>query len=182
MSKAKYVYIPGTKIPSMTAKHGEAVQAAGKRARTSGLSNVQRNLNLAMKKGIGKSVTADSAVSMSAVLHAAEQGTIEGLAILDEDMKKTPPTIPLDTGNLRSSWFIEPMTGKAKGYAFAVLAGFGANYAVYVHEMTDEAYGKEINWSEPGSGPKFLEYGLKRNSKIIVGKVVSRVQAVTLTG
>jgi hypothetical protein len=47
----------------------------------------------------------------------------------------------------------------------AVLTGFKADYALYVHEMTDDAYMKRINWKEPGSGPKFLQTHFQKSRK-----------------
>lgn len=34
------------------------------------------------------------------------KGLIEAAIIIRRDMEKTPPKIPVDTGNLRSSWFV----------------------------------------------------------------------------
>ena len=41
--------------------------------------------------------------------------------------------------------------------------GFSANYAGQVHEMMGE-----VAWKRPGSGPKWFEAAIKRNSKRIV--------------
>lgn len=92
------------------------------------------------------------------------KGLIEGVALIREDMDKTEPLIPLDTGNLRASWFTTPH--KDENTLF-VVCGFGANYAIYVHEMVDKS-GKAINWSRPGSGPKFFESSFKRNSQRVL--------------
>jgi len=46
--------------------------------------------------------------------------------------------------------------------------GFTANYAIFVHEMTDENTGKKINWKRPGSGAKFFEKALYRNKEKIL--------------
>ena len=78
-------------------------------------------------------------------------------------MEKTPPLIPLDTGNLRASWFT---TTFRKFKNLGLILGFNANYAVFVHEMVDK--GKGINWKRPGSGPKFFEAALNRNHKQIL--------------
>jgi hypothetical protein len=45
-----------------------------------------------------------------------------------------------------------------------VIGGYSANYAVYVHEMLGTESGKEIMWSRPGSGAKWLEWAFTRCS------------------
>ena len=190
---AKYVYIPGTKIPWMTSRHGQATLKAGITARTGGMgtgnSDVEIALVAAMTKGIGKCMSADTALTLDTVIKASQQGLLKGLTDLREDMETTPPTIPVLTGNLRSGWFydIKKRENLAKKYAFAVEAGFstankdndGKEYAVYVHEMIDEAYGKKINWTRPGSGPKCLEKGLIRNTPVIVNRITTSIKLIT---
>jgi hypothetical protein len=66
------------------------------------------------------------------------------------------------------------------GFADQVKGGKKYNYAVYVHEMTDEAYGKKIIWSRPDSGPKFLEKALDRNADKVVGIVAGEVKKAIL--
>jgi len=77
----------------------------------------------------------------------------------------TPPLVPEDTGNLRSSRFVEPMWEGQNPY---VLLGYTAGYAAAVHEMMYSVSGRPINWQRPGSGPKFFESSLKRNSKQVL--------------
>jgi len=77
----------------------------------------------------------------------------------------TPPKVPADTGVLRSSTFIDPKTRRGDPY---VELGYGTKYAAAVHEMMQSISGKPINWKRPGSGPKFLEASLKRNSNKVV--------------
>ncbi len=92
------------------------------------------------------------------------KGLIESAIIIRRDMEKTPPLIPVDTGNLRASWFTSPI--KVTGMP-GLLIGFNANYAIFVHEMVGDE-GKQINWNRPGSGPKFFEQALTRNTKLIL--------------
>ncbi len=92
------------------------------------------------------------------------KGLIESAIIIRRDMEKTPPLIPVDTGNLRASWFTSPI--KVTGMP-GLLIGFNANYAIFVHEMVGDE-GKKINWNRPGSGAKFFEAALKRNTKLIL--------------
>ena len=110
-------------------------------------------------------------------MKAAGMGGLLALAThIKYDMLTTPPLVPLDTGALRGAFKIipevtpmlnkvelgwpdshitrtDPKTGKSESVP---------NYAVYVHEMTTPPYGP-INWSLPGSGPKFFEAALKRS-------------------
>jgi len=73
--------------------------------------------------------------------------------LVRRDMDRTPPMIPVDTGNLRASWYIEPH------YAgMYVLCGFTANYAAFVHEMIGATF------KRPGAGPKFFQSALYRNT------------------
>ncbi len=87
--------------------------------------------------------------------------TAANYVLTDADIGR-PPLVPHLTGNLRSSRFAQPFTD-AKGDPF-VIFGYRANYAAAVHEMMQAPSGKPINWSRPGSGPKFFEASIKRNS------------------
>ncbi|KKL57639.1 hypothetical protein LCGC14_2233400 [marine sediment metagenome] len=96
------------------------------------------------------------------------QGMRNAAGFIRRDMEITPPLVPLDIGNLRASWFIESTRQLGVKNRVGVSFGFSANYAVYVHERMEGApWGEgivgDINWSRPGSGPKFLEAAIKRN-------------------
>jgi len=67
------------------------------------------------------------------------------------------PLTPIETGNLRGSWYSEV---KAQGDNIGVEVGFGASYAVYVHERTELHH--------PVGQAKFLEEALKRETKNIL--------------
>lgn len=114
-----------------------------------GLKQVETNLN--------KEIMAMRGRSMS--------GLIEAAAYIRRSMDKYPPLIPIDIGNLRDSWFVTTIRKSLE--KFGVLIGFTANYAVHVHEMVDRG-GKKINWSRPGSGPKFFETALNRGRTAIL--------------
>lgn len=116
-----------------------------------------------------------------ALLHAA--------ILLRRDMKKTSPKVPIDTHNLEMSWFVVTNVGQAQsggslktakdqanhqrvttgaitqvaGKSPAVITGFSANYATYVHEAR-----KGMKYREPGAGPKFFQAALARNRKKIL--------------
>ena len=55
---------------------------------------------------------------------------------------------PKDEGDLRDSWYVSK---PFKRIGFSEV-GFGAKHAPYVHEMPSD-----VNWSEPGTGNKFIE-------------------------
>lgn len=150
--------IPGTTIPSMRT-------TGGIYARTVGLRETAKKVN-----------TAISAIHGVTIL-----GLLEAAAEMRRDMEVTSPTIPIGkppkgTGNLRASWFVH----EARGFTHpTVMAGFDgavANYAIYVHEMTEPPY-NDVTWSRPGSGPKFLEKALIRNQKKIVAIVAANIKA-----
>jgi len=190
---AEVRYIPGTNIPSMSGKFGPAIQKAGIAARTAGLTEVQNKLNKMIAGGIvavvgGKALQANMVLVMGRIAGALEMGLGDAVSFIRYDMDKTPPIIPVGPdrynkgqkyhagGTLRASWFQRPVRDKPG--TVQVLAGFSANYAVYVHEMTDEAYGKKINWTRPDSGPKFLEKALKRNTDEVVNIIIQNVRMV----
>jgi len=89
----------------------------------------------------------------------SSKGMLHAAIFIRRDMEKTEPKIPVDTGNLRGSWFTNPVKGK---FGPGVLMGFTAAYAVYVHENM------EATFNRPGSGAKFFEAALLRNKREIV--------------
>ena len=118
-----------------------------------GVDVVMKKLQLELKKIEGQTMA----------------GLISAAIIIRRDMEKTDPKIPLDTGNLRSSWFTDTFITKGKP---SIIFGFSANYAVYVHENLEP----DIDWKRPGSGPKFLEYALKRNAPLIIKTIKNNIQ------
>lgn len=91
--------------------------------------------------------------------------------LTDADIGQSP-LVPARTGNLRSSRFAEPLPSEQPTVVF----GYTANYAAAVHEMLISPSGKPIDWSRSGSGPKFLEASLKRNSEKIALIVAKHVE------
>lgn len=126
---------------------------------------------------------------------ASMAGLLKAVIIVRRDMDKTEPKIPIDLGNLRSSFFVvtanqtpnpggnfkgpkaaqlktDTMAAKMQAKQIAastnmptVVFGFGANYAFWVHEKVG------VKFSRPGSGAKFLEAALKRNKKAMLQSV-----------
>jgi hypothetical protein len=58
----------------------------------------------------------------------------EGLAVDAESVKRTP----VDTGRLRATHYVSPPT--TSGESIVVEIGNGTDYAVYVHEMTENRH------------------------------------------
>lgn len=144
-----------------------------------GMENVMRNLQ--------KEITKIEGLSM--------KGLIRSVIIIRRDMDKTAPLIPVDTGNLRASFFTvtgrtflqtekELPEAKFKGenkeqlsydHATAISAaktqvgsklmvmfGFSANYSTWAHEAVDYSF------KRPGSGAKFMESSIRRNSDRVI--------------
>lgn len=114
------------------------------------------------------------AENLNGQLIRIQAGSIQGLraavSYIRKDMDTTPPLIPIDKGKLRASWYqrtVKAIQGPA------VVFGLSANYALYVHEREpgapwgDDTVG-EIKWSRTGSGPKFLEASMKRNTEKVM--------------
>ena len=83
-------------------------------------------------------------------------GMAESITFLHQKMLTEYPVIPKDSGNLRETWFIHTFDVPVNP---SIEFGFTAFYAPFVHEMLEP----EIHWTEPNSGPKFLEVHIKRN-------------------
>ena len=123
------------------------------------------------------------------------KGLIEAGILIRRSSIKDSPTVPLDTANLRHSWFMTTkrstmgassnFQGEEKGrmssdhgstlgeekskvsvIGFPTLAfGFSAYYATYVHEGRQ---GVSVKYKQAGSGAKFLEEAIKSNEKAIL--------------
>ena len=118
------------------------------------------------------------------------KGLIESSIIVRVSMEKTPPKIPVDTGNLRASWFTA-QTRTLKG--IGLIMGFSANYAIYVHENVDANFkgnAAKIKYTKSGqvtaktkkytrrdgAGPKFLQASLFRNAGLILQTIQKNVK------
>lgn len=114
-------------------------------------------------------------------------GLIECAVLIQRETEDTPPTTPRDLGNLRQSWFTSRGGGSKKAFVGknagdiaadhataiamartmakqsepnpSIVFGFSANYAAPVHEMVG------VNFKRPGSGAKFFQTALSRNTK-----------------
>lgn len=108
------------------------------------LEEVMRNLNKEIKAIKGRTM----------------KGYIRAARLVRRDMDRTPPLIPVgDTGNLRDSWFTQPAY---RGTTPILFLGFGAEYAIYVHEN----YG--ANFRRPNAGAGFFVAAINRNKERIL--------------
>lgn len=123
-------------------------------AKISGFTKVTANLNRQIKKIKGFSM----------------KGLLEGSILIRRDMDVTPPLVPIDLGNLRASWFVSSFFFPRGP---SVVMGFSANYAIYLHEDLTRK-----NYKRPGSGPKFLEEAVKRNTSEILAIVAKTTHII----
>lgn len=125
------------------------------------------------------------------------KGFIQVAILIRQAMENSYPLIPLDTGNLRASWFTvikgrgEVNTGKMQmvkpklvspgtlqrqrsvvSYFKGVVQSSKYPAMIFGFSANYAAAVHEmegnVNWSKAGSGPKFLEKHLKANKKEII--------------
>lgn len=151
--------------------------------RVRGIENVNRRLIAAQKK--------------------AEQLSLGGMInyaiAVRRSMEQQSPKTPVDTSNLRHSFFITTTrgvitegsfngddagklaadhattTGQASGMVTAktsptLIMGFSANYAAAVHEGKGKG-GKKMEYKRPGAGAKFFETALNNNKGLLVPEI-----------
>jgi len=73
------------------------------------------------------------------------------------DSINEPPTVPIDTGNLRSTGTFEVFSG-GSWRSVKVIVGFNTPYAAKVHEVP-------MRFQEPSAGNKYLEAKLQRHKE-----------------
>ena len=75
-------------------------------------------------------------------------------------LRKAIDKTPMDTGELRKSGAVEVEKKGLKTTGKVSFGGGQVDYADIVHEMPND-----VNWTEPGTGNKYLENPLKENAK-----------------
>ncbi len=85
------------------------------------------------------------------------------------DAIEEEPRVPHDTGNLVRSQKVGDYLITHDGIKCE--GGFNAEYAGTVHEAPET-----WNWTEPGSGPKFLQTKLARNNRKYMKEVADRLR------
>ena len=87
-------------------------------------------------------------------------------------LSKSVELCPIDKGDLRKSGTVAV---ENKGLETVAQVGFGGDhtskYALAVHEMPNTT-----NWTEPGTGSKFLEKPFKENSENYLKKIADVVK------
>ena len=94
-----------------------------------------------------------------------KSGLFKAAAELLHDSNTVEPKTPKLSGDLRGSWQIE--AAYTSPDEWSLTCGFNIEYASFVHEMLqgNEQWGMVVQWTEPGSGPKFLESKLSMFSR-----------------
>ena len=85
------------------------------------------------------------------------------------DAVNEQPTVPKKTGTLRRSQAISKAQIGRKG--ISIVFGFNTEYAARLHEAPSN-----WNWSEPGSGPKYLQSKLEKNMKKYMKQVAEEIK------
>ena len=116
-----------------------------------GLEQVVANLNKEIKAIEGRSLA----------------GLIRAAVVVRRSTEETPPLTPIDTGNLRASWFTN--TGYKGSNPFVTL-GYSSAYAVYVHEMVGAKF------QRPGAGAKWFQAAFRRNKDRILEVIKQEAQ------
>ena len=105
------------------------------------LTDVLRNLNLTVERINGN--------------------TEKAIEKCCQDLKrKAIDKTPMDTGALRRSGAVNVEKAGTKTVGKVSFGGGEVDYADIVHEMPNT-----VNWTEPGTGNKFLENPLKENAQ-----------------
>lgn len=131
-----------------------------------------------MKIG-GKTTRSGGFARLAALVDTAvEKATYEAaqdvLSEADGNLDGPGPLVPVDIGNLRNSGYATPPA--RVGDRVEVEVGYGgpaAPYAATVHERVEEG----INWSRPGSGPKFLENALRSQAVSLPARLGHEIAA-----
>jgi hypothetical protein len=136
----------------------------------------------------------------------SEVGLIKAAILVRRDMEKTTPKTPIDTSNLRHSFYIVTANkmdsnpefkgtdsgqmsadhsaavgegqSKVDGQRKPVLVmGFSARYAAAVHEgLTKKGAG--MKFKRPGAGAKFFEAAIERNRKAMVSLINGELKKI----
>lgn len=131
-------------------------------------------------------------------------GLIKATIIIRNDTEKTTPITPVDTGNLRSSWFVvslkkaaadvynKAFKGKkkddmAKEHSATITEAMGIVKA-YIKRGVLVVFGYSANYAaavheklganfqRPGAGPKWFESAIKRNIPNIVSTIANETK------
>lgn len=87
-------------------------------------------------------------------------GMTKALNHLHHETETVRPMVPRRTNFLAQSWYIFPLK---TGVNPVVQAGYTAQYAAPVHDMSDRL--ADISWTRAGSGAKWLYIHFERNRR-----------------
>lgn len=137
---------------------------------------------------------------MEDLMKGSTKGFINASITVRRAMDAQSPKVPVDTGNLRASWYTITNDGKmpdsggnfsgddrselskvysqsvnqtkseVSGKVPALGMGFGANYAAAVHENM------EADFKRAGAGAKFLEKAIKNNKTQLLRDVQGKTK------
>jgi hypothetical protein len=136
---------------------------------------VKEAMPAAIKEGMGKAASQllNDAVMQSPTV-PLDEGTLRGSAFVFVD--GTPPRIPVSVpGKTRPKFVPAPSAafGKEDKKTVAIV-GFNTPYAARLHEGIGIKH-----WSEPGSGPKFLESKLANNRHEYIKIVADQIKSTS---
>lgn len=109
------------------------------------------------------------------MLELAAYGLFEAFTEALRDAKTEEPFVPRDIGNLEGSATVDEKWAVIKGHRIEIHGGFNCEYAAKWHEL-DPSKAAKINWTKPGSGPKFLQAKLIRNRNRYIEIIARRMQ------
>jgi hypothetical protein len=79
----------------------------------------------------------------------------------------TQAMVPVDTGYLKSTGSIK---FGGSGVQFSFMIGYGADYAIYVHERLDQ-------YHEPPTAAKFVERPMRESRGVVNQMVIAAIRA-----
>ena len=129
--------------------------------RVHGISNLINNLNSEARK----------------IEKSTERGLLNAANLLRRSMEAKYPKTPVDTGNLRSSWTVQPVSSPTSK---KIRMGYTANYAFFVHEMVGGDFDAGVNWSRPGSGPKWFSVAIDRETDAMINEIAMAIRQGTI--
>lgn len=95
----------------------------------------------------------------------------------EEVMTESKQIVPVKTGALMATGKVLPPVESAG--VITVELGYGDNaigYAIYVHEELQSPSGNPINYTRPGSGPKYLQTPFDQKSDLLAPRIAAAYQ------
>jgi hypothetical protein len=118
---------------------------------------------------------------IGAIVGRTMGGLIDAAIIIRRATETEEPKVPVDTGNLRHSWFTSSFyDGQNPG----LFLGFSANYALWVHENVGADFTSprkhrktgKMYTPRQGSGAKFLEAKINTHHDDILNAIKNKAQ------